>query len=176
MFKWLNASCFTDTDIDVNQNRPGGCAENDHKAIGYFEVKPIKHTKNHNKINIDLHRLCTFPKAGTAKYKLKHMFQVMAVGTNAQFHISEAIGDVLVVTELDCVRLPLSLDELPQLVPYLGRLYNVVKVIHRLCYTSNAIKVNNSFGSTLEPKVIKAIIEKSTDKTRNNPFYHPYHY
>ncbi|KAI8967789.1 hypothetical protein BDF20DRAFT_829063, partial [Mycotypha africana] len=97
------------------------------------------------------------------------------LGTNVQFHISEAVGDVLVVSELDCVQLPLSLDELPQLVPYLGCLYNVVEVIHRLCYTSNAIKVNDSFGSTLEPKVIKAIMEKSTDRTRDHPFCHPYH-
>lgn len=90
MFKWLNANCFTD--MDANQNRPDGCAENDHKAIGYFEVKPMKHAKNHNKINIDWHRLCPFSKAGTAKYQSKHMFQVMAVG---KFRIIKIISCIL---------------------------------------------------------------------------------
>ncbi|KAI7895762.1 uncharacterized protein EV154DRAFT_412738 [Mucor mucedo] len=175
MFKWLNVSCFTDTDIDATQNRPDGCAENDLTATGYLEVKPIKHSKNHRKVNIDLHRLCTFAKTGTSKFRSRYMFQVMAVGTNVQFHISEAIGDVLVVCELDSIRLPLSLDELPQLIPYLGRLYNVVEVVHRLCYTTESCNISPNFGYTLEPKVIKAIMEKTVDRTRDNPFYHPYH-
>ncbi|KAG1138350.1 hypothetical protein G6F37_010575 [Rhizopus arrhizus] len=72
--------------MDANQNLPDGCAENDHKVIGYFEVKPIKYAKNHKKMNIDLHRLCTFSKASTAKYKSKHKFQVMAVGL---LHVSD---------------------------------------------------------------------------------------
>ncbi|KAG1392259.1 hypothetical protein G6F60_012157 [Rhizopus arrhizus] len=98
-------------------------------SIGYIEVKPIKHVKNHKKINLDLHRLCTFSKAGAAKYNLKYMFQIMAVGTNVQFNISEAMDDILMVLELDCIRFPLSLDELPQLEPYLDQLYNAVEVI-----------------------------------------------
>ncbi len=40
--------------MDANQSLPDGCAGNDHEAIGYFEVKPIKHATNHKKINIDL--------------------------------------------------------------------------------------------------------------------------
>jgi hypothetical protein len=43
-----------------------------------------------------------------------------------QFHISKSIDDVLVVSELDSIRLPLSLGELLQLVTYLGRLYSAL--------------------------------------------------
>ncbi|CAO3650433.1 unnamed protein product [Mucor hiemalis] len=101
-------------------------------AIGNFEVKPVMHSKHHRKINMDLHRLlCTFSKAGTINYNRKHMFQIMAVGTNILFNISEAMEDILMVAELDCIRFPLSLDELPQLVPYLDRLYHVIDVIHQ---------------------------------------------
>ncbi|CAO3674084.1 unnamed protein product [Rhizopus stolonifer] len=103
------------------------------------------------------------------------MFQIMAVGTNVQFNISEAMDDILMVLELDCIRFPLSLDELPQLVPYLDRLYNVVEVIHHLCYTSNTFTISNSFKPALDAKVIKAIMGKSTDRTHENPFYHPLH-
>ncbi|KAL7316186.1 hypothetical protein PS15m_005322 [Mucor circinelloides] len=102
------------------------------------------------------------------------MFQIMAVGTNVQVNISEAMDDILMVLELDCIRFPLSLDELPQLVPYLDRLYNVVEVTHYLCYTSNAFIISNSFKLALDAKVIKAIMEKSADRTRKNPFYHPH--
>lgn len=97
------------------------------------------------------------------------------LGTNVQFNISEAMDDILMVLELDFIRFPLSLDELPQLVPYLDRLYNVVEVIHHLCYANNTFTISNSFKPALDAKVIKAIMEKSTDRTRENPFYHPHH-
>jgi len=103
------------------------------------------------------------------------LFIFIFLGTSVQVNISEAMDDILMVLELDCIRFPLSLDELPQLVPYLGRSYNVVEVIHRLCYTSNAFIINNSFKPALDAKVIKAIMEKSADRTRKNPFYHPHH-
>ncbi|KAI8094821.1 uncharacterized protein B0P05DRAFT_436024, partial [Gilbertella persicaria] len=79
IFKWLSTNCFLDADADPNKNRPDGVVENDLMAIGYFEVEPIKHTKNHRKINMDFHRLRTFSKAGTINFNRKHMFQIMAV-------------------------------------------------------------------------------------------------
>lgn len=79
IFKWINTVCLTDTSNDNNHSRLDGCVENDNKTIGYFEVKIIDHSKNHKKIDIDLHRLCIFSKTGTVEYKSKHMFQAMAV-------------------------------------------------------------------------------------------------
>ena len=60
-------------------------------------------------------------------YIIKTFF--IFLGTNVQFNISEAMDDILMVLELDCIRFPLSLDELPQLEPYLDQLYNAVEVI-----------------------------------------------
>jgi hypothetical protein len=80
VFKWINTICLTDTNNGNSHSRSDGCVENNNKTIGYFEVKTINHVKNHKKINIDLHRLCIFSKAGTVEYKAKHMFQVMAMG------------------------------------------------------------------------------------------------
>ncbi|CEG75829.1 hypothetical protein RMATCC62417_10809 [Rhizopus microsporus] len=152
IFKWVNANCFDNTSNDSNQNRPNGIVKNDKKAVGYFEVKPITYAKNHRKIYIDLHRLCMFSKTGSAEYKTKHMFQFMAVGTNIQFHLSQVRGGVLVVIELDSIRLPLSLNELPQIIPYLDRLCNVVDTIYRCCYENNTGDVPNEFGYCLELK------------------------
>ncbi|KAG1454699.1 hypothetical protein G6F55_007468 [Rhizopus delemar] len=152
IFKWSNANCFDDTNNDSNQNRPDGIVENDKKAVRYFEVKPITYAKNHRKVNIDFHRLCVFSKTGSAVYKAKHMFQIMAVGTNIQLHLSQVRGDVLIVVELDSIRLPLSLDELPQMIPYLDRLYNVVGTIYRCCYENNTADVLSEFVYYLEPK------------------------
>lgn len=175
MFKWSNANCFDDTNNDSNQSRPDGIVKNDKKAVGYFEAKPITYAKNHRKVNIDLHRLCVFSKMSSAVYKAKHMFQIMAVGTNIQLHLTQVRGNVLIVVELDSIRLPLSLDELPQMIPYLNRLYNVVDTIYRCCYENNTADVLSKFGYYFQPKVIKAITEKTTDRTRNNCFYRPYH-
>ena len=48
VFKWLNVNCFDDS-----QQRPDGIIKNDEKAVGYFEVKPIKYAKDHRRINMD---------------------------------------------------------------------------------------------------------------------------
>lgn len=79
LFKWTNEVCFNDADNDL-QDYPDGCIENDDLTIGYLEVMPIDKAKGHKKINTDLYRLNAFSKAATTKYKLKHIFQVMAVG------------------------------------------------------------------------------------------------
>lgn len=78
LFKWTNTLPLIDDSND--KKRPDGLVENDHKVIGYFEVKAIKHVKDHKKVNIDLHRLCLFSKRAITKFKLKHTFQVMAIG------------------------------------------------------------------------------------------------
>ncbi|KAI8878570.1 hypothetical protein K501DRAFT_304696 [Backusella circina FSU 941] len=174
LFKWTNEACFNDADNDL-QDHPDGCIENDDLTIDYLEVKPIDKAKDHNKINTDLYRLGVFSKAATTKYKLKHIFQVMAVGTNLQFHISELKGNVLTMVELDHFRLPLSMDELPQLIPYLHRLYNVVATTYSCCYKQKKLNGDMPSGSSLEPRVIKAITVKTSDRTRKNYLYHPYH-
>ncbi|KAI7895747.1 uncharacterized protein EV154DRAFT_318988 [Mucor mucedo] len=74
MFNWHNVSCFTDTDIYTTQNCPDGCVENHLTATGYRDVKPIKHSKNHRKVNIDLHRLGTFAKTSSSKFRSRYMF------------------------------------------------------------------------------------------------------
>ncbi|CEI88415.1 hypothetical protein RMCBS344292_02807 [Rhizopus microsporus] len=79
----MNEACFNDADNDL-QYRPDGCIENDDLTISYLEVKPIDKAKDQKKINTDLYRLSVLSKAATTKYKLKHIFQVMAVGTNLQ--------------------------------------------------------------------------------------------
>lgn len=38
------------------------------------------------------------------------------------------VDGVCIMTELNSLRLPISLDELPQLVPYFDRMYNIVIV------------------------------------------------
>ncbi|RCH84332.1 hypothetical protein CU097_004409 [Rhizopus azygosporus] len=85
LFKWTNTLPLIDDSND--KKRPDGLVENDDKVIGYFEVKAIKHVKDHKKVNIDLHRLCLFSKRAITKFKLKHTFQVMAIG---KFTIIEA--------------------------------------------------------------------------------------
>lgn len=80
------------------------------------------------------------------------------------------------MVELDTIRLPLSLDEMLQFIPYFNRLYNVVEAIYDCCYNdeSNIIR-NCDLGVSLEPQVIKAITERSVDRTGVNCFSSFYH-
>ncbi|KAL0092232.1 hypothetical protein J3Q64DRAFT_1633943, partial [Phycomyces blakesleeanus] len=73
---------------------------------------------------------------------------------------------------LDHIRLPLSLDELPQRIPFLDRLYNVVEIIFKRYYTkSNKRKGHlHNFGNSLESRVLKAITERTVDRTHDNCF------
>lgn len=77
------------------------------------------------------------------------------------------------MVELDAFRVPMSLDELPQFVPFSERLYNVAKAIYTNCYTkqnksTSAAKARNDMNLTLEPKFLKAITEKTVDRSRYN--------
>jgi hypothetical protein len=84
LFKWMNTITFSRNSDEgqpaATNNRPDGCIENDHKTIGYVEVKTIDYTTNHHKINVDLHRLGTFGKTALSRYSLDKTFQVMAIG------------------------------------------------------------------------------------------------
>ncbi|KAI9356670.1 hypothetical protein BD770DRAFT_420321 [Pilaira anomala] len=175
LFKWINTiafSCHNNEDQPAATNyKPAGCVEN--------ELKPIDYSTNHHKINIDLHRLGIFGKTSLYKYSLNRNFQVMAIGTNLQFYTCQNVDGVCIMTELNSLRLPISLDELPQLDLYFDRLYEkIVETIYNNCYTQDNMSTTtdtNSNNGTLEPKVLKAITEKTVDRTRYNCFYHPSH-
>ncbi|KAL7325456.1 hypothetical protein PS15p_207932 [Mucor circinelloides] len=83
---------------------------------------------------------------------------------------------MMTMVELDHFRLPLSMDELPQLIPYLHRLYNVVEVIYSCCYQQEKLKHGDvPSGSSLGLRVIQAITVKSSDRTCKNYMHHFYH-
>lgn len=72
------------------------------------------------------------------------------------------------MTELNSLRIPTSLDELLQLVPYFDLLYNVLETIYINCYskdnmssTTTTIADADNSNTTLEPKVLKAITDNS---------------
>ncbi|KAI7855240.1 hypothetical protein BDC45DRAFT_506922 [Circinella umbellata] len=44
-----------------------------------------------------------------------------------------------------------------------------------ICYNESNVCENCDFGVSLEPRVIKAITERSVDRTRVNCFYSLYH-
>ncbi|KAI7867763.1 uncharacterized protein EV154DRAFT_402776, partial [Mucor mucedo] len=90
---------------------------------------------------------------------------------NVKFYLSEPVSNVLAMVELDTIRLPLSLDELPQIVAYLDHLYNVMEAIFNCCYNESNVSDNCDFDVSLEPRVIKAITERSVDRTCVTCFY-----
>ncbi|KAI9364764.1 hypothetical protein BD770DRAFT_461180 [Pilaira anomala] len=134
IFKWTNTIGLND---NLTPSRPDGYIKDSRKSLGFVEVKPIDKAKDHKKINLDLHCLGIFSKETITQYKLKRTFSVMAIGTNVKFYLSEPVDNVLTMVELDTLHLPLSLKELPQIVPYLNRLYNVTEAIFNCCYNES---------------------------------------
>lgn len=131
----------------------------------------MKSATNHRKINTDLYRLGIFGKTALSQYNLNKSFQVMATGTNVKFYICQNVESVCLMTELNSLRIPTSIDELPQLIPYFDRLCNVLEAIYSNCYSrsncsdraTTSVTAANSNDSILEPRVLKAVIEKTVD-------------
>lgn len=50
---------------------------------------------------------------------------------------------------------------------------NSMMTIANSTWKTKEVKRDSPAKATLEPKVIKAIMEKSMDRTHDNPLYHP---
>lgn len=63
------------------------------------------------------------------------------------------------MVELDTFRPPLLLDELPQFVLYLNRLYNIMEAIYNSCYDESNVCENCDLGVSLKPRVMQTELE-----------------
>jgi hypothetical protein len=80
--------------------------------------------------------------------------------------------------ELDHIKFPLSLNELPQLLGFLDRLYDVIAVYKEYCKPpatdDNDVVRTNRRGSLSSP-VLRALVVKTVDRSRENCHQHYYH-
>ncbi|KAI9469035.1 MAG: hypothetical protein EXX96DRAFT_492372, partial [Benjaminiella poitrasii] len=82
------------------------------------------------------------------------------------------INDILSIDKFNYICLHLSIDEFPQFILYLDRLYNVAETIYKCCYNHLQKLFVRGFGSTFAFRIIKAITERSTDGARRKCFYY----
>ena len=98
------------------------------------------------------------------------------IGSYITFYLTQLKSDGLyLMVELDHLRFPLSLSELPQLIGYVDRLYNILNVFEECCMLP-AVKERpgNKHQETMSSSTIRALTEKTIDRCRTNCFQHHY--
>lgn len=94
------------------------------------------------------------------------------------FYITQLKGDGLyLMTEIDHLRFPLFLNELPQLLRYVDRLYDILNVFEELCMLPMQNERHESKRrETIKSPTLHPLIEKTVDRSRINYYDHSYHY
>ena len=116
-------------------------------------MKTLADRTNHYKLNLDLYRLGIFSKDAIDVNNLNSVLAIQAVGkcndkNNSMtfsllidiigsyliFYLTQFKSDGLyLMVELDHLRFPLSLNELPRLIEYVDRLYDILNVFEQFC-------------------------------------------
>lgn len=80
------------------------------------------------------------------------------------------------MTEIDHIRFPFSLNELPQLLGYIDRLYDILNVFEELCILPvENERPESKRRETIKPPTLRLLIEKTVDRSRTNYYEHYYH-
>ncbi|GAA5795596.1 hypothetical protein HPULCUR_000957 [Helicostylum pulchrum] len=184
VFRWTNTICseYKETDLKLLKKRPDGCItvteeNNREKNVGFTEVKPAVDRRNHYKVNLDLYRLSIFSKEAIDTNKLSGVLSIQAVGNWVTFYITQLKGDGLyLMTELEHLRFPLSLNELPQLLGFVDRLYNILCVFEQICLAPVDVSITEEKGrETIKSPVLRPFIVKTVNRNRVNCFEHYHH-
>ena len=116
-------------------------------------MKTLADRTNHYKLNLDLYRLGIFSKDAIDVNNLNSVLAIQAVGkcndkNNSMtfsllidiigsyliFYLTQFKSDGLyLMVELHHLRFPLSLNELPRLIEYVDRLYDILNVFEQFC-------------------------------------------
>ncbi|CEG68054.1 hypothetical protein RMATCC62417_04386 [Rhizopus microsporus] len=183
VFTWTNAinSEFKKEKNQISKSRPDGCItiinnNNEEKSVCFAEVKTLADRTNHYKLNLDLYRLGIFSKDAIDVNNLNSVLAIQAVGSYLTFYLTQLKNDGLyLMVELDHLRFPMSLNELPQLIGYVDRLYDILNVFEEFCMLP-AVKERPSSKKreTMKLSILSPLIEKTIDRSRANCFQ--YHY
>lgn len=97
-------------------------------TVGYMLLKSENEKNDNEALKRDLVQLGVFGKDAIVAHKVKSTFLIQAIGTELTFYIlCKKAEDVFVMLELDCIKFPTTVNEMPALFGYFERIANVVK-------------------------------------------------
>ncbi|KAG1140502.1 hypothetical protein G6F37_010498 [Rhizopus arrhizus] len=103
--------------------------------LGFSKVKTTKYVKNPHKLNVDLYRLGVFSKNTINANHLDGALSIQITGTSIAFFLTEKKREGLyLMTELDVIKFPTTLKEIPQLLGYVDNLCDILHVFHTKCW------------------------------------------
>ncbi|KAI9472400.1 MAG: hypothetical protein EXX96DRAFT_611614 [Benjaminiella poitrasii] len=112
-------------DCSITKKRPDGVISKTDKSIDFVKVKPLCKTTCHSKVKIDLYRLAIFSKNTIDIHKLKCALTIQAIGSSATSYLVQK-ASLFLMTELDRIKMPMSISELFSSTPIIVRLFNVL--------------------------------------------------
>ncbi|PHZ15583.1 uncharacterized protein RHIMIDRAFT_272848 [Rhizopus microsporus ATCC 52813] len=164
--------------LKISERRPGGPIQikessiNTITPIGFLEAKKVAESKNHSKVNADLLRLGVFGKNVIDTKSLRSVILIQAVGKNLTFYLmSNPTEDIYLMTELDHIKFPLSVNELQGTYDYLDNICDVLYIFSRECANPDLNEAILHRGSIRLP-LIRAIISKRVVRKLKNSVQH----
>ncbi|KAI9469732.1 MAG: hypothetical protein EXX96DRAFT_491512 [Benjaminiella poitrasii] len=161
--------------LEISSRRPDGnitvTTDNDARTIGFFEAKSMAESKNHKLINIDLIRLGIFSKNSIDMHNLKSVLAVQAVGSYLTFYLVRKMsGDMNIMIELDHVRFPMSINELPTIFGFSDIILDILHILENECENlENNTAIVATTRKTIRSPLMRSLVVKSTDRKRKNP-------
>ncbi|KAG0182698.1 hypothetical protein DFQ28_001938, partial [Apophysomyces sp. BC1034] len=145
-------------------------------SLGHGEVKSHAESDNHYHTNMDLLRLGHFCKDSIDEHKLLASIGIHVVGPLLTFYLMELKADGLyVMQELNTVRMPLCIDDIPAYLTNLSKIKNVIHHFFRLCTQaepSTAIILGKRKRDSPTTAQFDHVIEQTVDRKRQNHIKH----
>ncbi|KAG1458805.1 hypothetical protein G6F46_006001 [Rhizopus delemar] len=139
--RWTNTQTeeHREDTVSCSDRRPDGCLtaviKNKKINLGFSEVKTTKYAKDSHKLNADLYRLGVFSKNTINANHLAGALSIQITGTSIAFFLTEKKREGLyLMTELDVIKFPTTLKEIPQLLGYVDNLCDILHVFHTKCW------------------------------------------
>ncbi|KAI9472313.1 MAG: hypothetical protein EXX96DRAFT_489792, partial [Benjaminiella poitrasii] len=160
--------------LGISSRRPDGnitvTTDNDARTIGFFEAKPMAESKNHKLINIDLIRLRIFSKNSIDMHNLKSVLAIQAVGSYLTFYLVRKMSsDMNIMVELDHVRFPMLINELPTIFGFSDRILGILHIFENECENlRNNTAIIATTRKTIGSSLMRSLVVGLTDRKRKN--------
>ncbi|ORX56309.1 hypothetical protein DM01DRAFT_1334784 [Hesseltinella vesiculosa] len=178
---------FTGTDLDDKQKRPPAFSglpdlvitvfphgSDDGINVGYGEVKKASMATNSYLVNWDLVRLAIFSKDAIDSNHITGNFAIHVVAPDCTFYLMKLTADGLyTMSEVDRIRLPMSVQDLPAYVSTFNRLKAVLEIFAAACNPEIGKACNPSWQRpSLLATDLTAMLDIKRNRRRKNSTGH----
>lgn len=180
--RWTNETTLeSKAKSDLSRDRPDICITESYGGKwnvnrGYGEVKPATQIQNHYLICKDLYKIAEFCK-NSVNTQLGGSLGIQTIGRDIKFYLlSLPATDAHVLLQLAEIKVPDSLQKLPQLVTEISSVLKVLQVFDKVCLRAN--RTEECIGQqNLQTKAVPKLQQLfSESKNRKRPCHLQLHH